>query len=75
MIPLTYMVRFKTSEYLKGYLNNLEPSLKVKNKSAAKVKEAVKPEFQREVMIEKQKRLAEMLEPDYVEFVEKKKGK
>jgi nucleoid DNA-binding protein len=81
MIPLTYMVRFKTSEYLKGYLNNLEPSLKVKNKSAAKAKEAVKPEFQREVMIEKQKRarkqkrLAELLEPDYVEFVEKKKDK
>ena len=81
MIPLTYRVSFKTSEYMKDYLNNLQPSLRVKNKSEAKIKEAVKPEFQRKVMLEKQKRvkkekeLAEMLKPNIVEYNERKKDK
>lgn len=81
MIPLTYVARFKSAEYLKGYLNNIQPSLKAKSKSNAKLKEMAKPETQRKEMLEKQKRvkkekeLAEMLKPDIVEYNVKRKGK
>ena len=80
-IPLTYVARFKSAEYLKGYLNNIQPSLKAKSKTNAKMKEMATPETQRKVMLEKQKRvknekkLAEMLEPDIVEYNVRKKGK